>query len=72
MISEEQRQRNVDQTNANMRLSGFEPDAEMLELQHRYINGEITVQDMLDWSSAFGRKFQRLEGQNIPTPKDAH
>lgn len=70
--SREQRQRYVEQTNASMRLSGFEPDADMLELQQRYIDGEITIQDMLDWGAALGRQFQRQEGQDIPIPKDAH
>lgn len=70
--TKDQRQRFVEQTNASMRLSGFELDANMLELQRRYIDGEITIQDMLDWGAALGRQFQRQEGQDIPIPKDAH
>jgi hypothetical protein len=70
--TKEQRQRYVEQTNARMRPSGFEPDADMLALQQRYIEGEITIQDMLDWGAALGRLFQRREGQAIPVPRDAH
>ncbi len=43
----EQRRYNIEQTNASMRLSGFEMSADMLELQRRYIEGEITIKDML-------------------------
>jgi hypothetical protein len=70
--TKEQRQRHVDLTNASMRLSGIEPDADTLALQRRYIDGEISVQDLLDWVGACTRQFQRLAGQDIPTPKDAH
>lgn len=72
MSTKAQRQRFVEQTNASMRLSGFEPGADMLALQRRYIDGEITIQDMLDWGAALSRQFQRQEGQDIPVPKDAH
>lgn len=70
--TKEQRQRQVDLTNASMRLSGFEPDAETLALQRRFVDGEITARDLLDWVAACMRQFQRLDGQDIPTPKDAH
>lgn len=46
IATKEQRQYNIEQTNASMRLSGFETSAEMLELQRRYIEGEITMKDM--------------------------
>lgn len=72
IATKEQRQYNIEQTNASMRLSGFETSAEMLELQRRYIEGEITMKDMQDWGAALGRKFQREEGQDIPIPKDAN
>lgn len=68
----EQRQRYVEQTNASMRLSGFEPSADMLALQRPHIDGEITIQDMLDWRAELGRPFQRQDGQDIPVPQDAH
>ena len=72
ILMKEKRQRQVDQTNANMRLAGFEPDADQGELHRRYVAGEITIQDMLDWNSAMQRNMQRQGGQIIPTPKDAH
>ena len=72
ILMKEKRQRQVDQTNANMRLAGFEPDADQGELHRRYVAGEITIQDMLDWNSAMQRNMQRQRGQIIPTPKDAH
>lgn len=68
----EQRRVNIEQTNASMRLSGFELNAETCELQRRYIAGEISMKDMIDWGAALGRKLQREEGQQIPIPKKAH
>jgi len=70
--TKEQRQRHVDLTNASMRLSGFQPDAETLALQRRFVDGEITAHDLLDWVAASVRQFQRLDGQGVPTPRDAH
>ncbi|MET3137035.1 hypothetical protein AAKU61_001387 [Undibacterium sp. GrIS 1.2] len=70
--TKEQRQHSVDQANANMRLSGFVPNAQLLELQRKFIVGDITIEDMLDWNAAFARNAQRTEGQDIKTPKDAH
>lgn len=72
IATKEQRQYNIEQTNASMRLSGFEISTEMLELQRRYIEGEITMKDMQDWGGALVRKFQREAGQDIPIPKDAN
>jgi hypothetical protein len=65
--TKEQRRYNIEQTNASMRLSGFEMSADMLELQRRYIEGEITMKDMLDWGAALGRKFRQEENQEPPT-----
>ena len=69
--SKERRELHVDETNAVMRLSGFEPDAETLELQRRYVAGEVTAQDLLDWSLAFARKWMLLEEQDLPR-QDSH
>lgn len=71
-MTKEQRQRHVDLTNPDMRLSGFEPDAETTELQRRYVEGEISAHDLLDWVAASARQFQRQSGQDIPMPKEAH
>jgi hypothetical protein len=70
--SKAQRLRQVDFANANMRVSGFEPDDEMLELQRRFVHGEITAHDLLDWVAAYVRQLQRLGGRNVVAPKDAH
>ena len=70
--TKEQRQAHVDQSNATMQEAGYEPDAVVLELQRRYIAGEITARDLLDWFTASIRQSRREIGQDVPTPKDAH
>jgi len=70
--TKEQRRYNIEQTNASMRLSGFEMSAEMLELQRQYIEGEIALKDIGDWVAALGRKYKRENGLEAPIPKDAH
>ncbi len=32
--------------------------ADMLKLQRCYIEGEITIKDLLDWGAALARKYQ--------------
>ena len=68
----EWRQRQVDETNAELRLLGVEPDADTRELQRRYVAGEITAQDLIDWVVAFLRMADEVEGKSTSTPKDLH
>lgn len=42
------RQRNVDGARANVGLEGFKPDAATEERARRYINGEITLEELVD------------------------
>lgn len=42
------RQRNVDGARANVGLEGFRPDAATEERCRRYINGEITLEELVD------------------------
>jgi hypothetical protein len=55
----------VEQMNTNARLSGFEPSAQDLENQRRYIMGELSLDDLL--SSA--REFALAAAQQPPTGK---
>jgi len=43
-----QRQRNVDGALANVGLEGFKPSAATEERCRRYINGEITLEELVD------------------------
>jgi hypothetical protein len=70
--TKEQRQQQVDQTNASMRESGFEPDAQTLELQRRFVEGELDAYDLLDWVRASMCHILRQNGEDIATPKDVH
>jgi hypothetical protein len=53
--AKQRRQQNVDLTNLEMRSSGFEPDPDLLELQRQYIDGNVSVADMIDWMVALMR-----------------
>ncbi len=68
----ERRQQIVDETNTKLHAIGIEPDAETLGLQQRYINGEVTAQDLLDWVFALARTLDLSEGENPPVPRNIH
>lgn len=42
------RQKNADGARANVGLEGFKPSAATEELARRYINGEITLEELVD------------------------
>lgn len=56
MTTREDRAKHVAQMNASSRIEGFEPDAESLVLQERYINGQASLEDMLDHAREFAAK----------------
>jgi len=55
--------RSASRFNANARLSGFEPSAQDLEAQRRYILGELSLNDLL----ASAREFALAAAQQPPT-----
>ena len=48
------RQAFVDSARANIGLEGFQPDADTEERARRYINGEITLAELVDVRHAQG------------------
>jgi hypothetical protein len=54
-----ERERHVAQMNANFEIEGFTPDAEDRKLQQQYIDGLITLADMLAHAREFAAKAQR-------------
>lgn len=55
----EQRARHVTTMNASFALEGIHPQADDLDLQRRYIAGEISLDDVLDHA----REFALRHGQ---------
>ncbi len=53
--TKQRRQHHVDETNAEMRAAGFEPDPEVVELQRRYVAGDVSIDDLVDWMAALIR-----------------
>jgi len=70
--TQEQRQQQVDETNVALRLQGIEPDAETQELQRRYIAGEITAHDLIDWILALLRTLDQSNRVDPVTSKGFH
>ena len=70
--TQEQRQQQVDETNVALRLQGIEPDAETQELQRRYIAGEITAHDLIDWILALLRTLDQSNRGHPAISKDLH
>lgn len=54
--TKKQRRKHVDQTNANFAIEGFEPDQEDLKLQEGYVNGRVSLEQMLASARAFAAK----------------
>lgn len=57
--TKKQRERHVAQMNANFRIEGFAPDAEDLKLQQQYIEGSVSLEDMLAHAREFALNVQR-------------
>lgn len=43
-----EREKAVAQANANARIEGFEPDAEDLAMQQQFVDGTLTVEELLE------------------------
>jgi hypothetical protein len=56
--TKEERRRHVAQMNANFRIEDFTPDAQDKALQQQYIDGKITLADMLEHARQFAAKAQ--------------
>lgn len=52
------RQEMVEQVNSNQRLEGYEPDEQLMQLQERFIAGELTTSEMIETLTAYARKVQ--------------
>lgn len=52
----EERARHVTTMNANFALEDMHPQADDLDLQRRYVAGEISLDDMLDHTRDFARR----------------
>lgn len=61
--TKKQRQKHVSQMNANFAIEEMTPDAEDRKLQQQYIDGMITLDDML----AHAREFAARAQQRKPT-----
>lgn len=55
------RRRAVEQMNANFALEGFTPDEQDLENQRRYIEGELSLDQLLASAQDFARSAQAVE-----------
>jgi len=68
----ERRQQIVDETNAKLHAIGIELDAETLGLQQRYIDREVTAQDLLDWVLALARELDFSGNDSPPVSRGFH
>ena len=68
--AKEARQRHVEETNASLREKGLEIHPEIVELQRQYIEGEISLRDVMD----YGLAIMRTIGHEVdpPPPTDFH
>ena len=57
--TKKQRQRHVAQMNANFAIEGLTPDDDDKKLQQQYIDGVVTLEDMLAHARDFAAKAQR-------------
>jgi Antitoxin VbhA len=69
--TKQRRQRHVDETNAEMRAAGIEPDPEVVELQRRYVAGDVSIDDLIDWMAALIRSANH-DDLRFPRPGAAH
>lgn len=53
-----EREKHVAQMRANQRIEGFEPDADDLAMQQRYIEGTATLDDLLQYAMRFATSKQ--------------
>ncbi len=54
--SREERAHHVAQMRGNSAIEGMLPDADDLELQQCYIDGQISISEMLQYAQGFARK----------------
>lgn len=52
----EVRRQMVDRVNQNQRLEGFEPDAQLHQLQEQFIAGELTTSEMIEILTDYAKK----------------
>ncbi len=58
----------VDQVNANQRLEGYVPDAQLTQLQERFIAGELAPHQMIEILTDYARKIR----ENLELEKLTH
>lgn len=62
--AKQRRREMVDQVNANQRLEGYEPDAQLRQLQEQFIDNELETSEMIELLTAYALKIREGQGLN--------